>query len=197
VGSGSQKGYMIPPGMAFVSVSKKAWKAYETAKIPKFYLDLGKYKKETDQDSSPFTPPINMMYGLQASLQMMQREGLKGIFQRHQRLTQATRAAMKALNLPLFAADEYASFAITAVAPVSVEAEKIRSLMKKQFDIALAGGQDHLNGKIFRVGHLGFVSERDILSAIASLECTLKELGYEGANAGAGVAAAATVFASP
>ena len=197
VGSGSQKGYMIPPGMAFVSVSKKAWKAYETAKIPKFYLDLGKYKKETDQDSSPFTPPINMMYGLQASLQMMQREGLKGIFQRHQRLTQATRAAMKALNLPLFAADEYASFAITAVAPVSVEAEKIRSLMKKQFDIALAGGQDHLNGKIFRVGHLGFVSERDILSAIAALECTLKELGYEGANAGAGVAAAATVFASP
>jgi aspartate aminotransferase-like enzyme len=103
---------------------------------------------------------------------------------------------MKALNLPLFAADSSASYAITAVAPATVDAEKIRSLMKKQFDIALAGGQDHLSGKIFRVGHLGFVSERDILSAIAALEVTLKELGYDGANSGAGVAAAATVFAT-
>lgn len=196
VGSGSQKGYMIPPGMAFVSVSQKAWKAYETAKIPKFYLDLGKYKKDTDKDSSPFTPPVNMMYGLQASFGIMRREGLEKIFQRHERLTQATRSAMKALNLPLFAPDDCASRAITAVAPATVDAEKIRSVMKKQFDIALAGGQDHLSGKIFRVGHLGFVSERDILSAIAALECTLTELGYEGAAAGAGVAAAAAVLAA-
>jgi aspartate aminotransferase-like enzyme len=195
VGSGSQKGYMIPPGMAFVSVSAKAWQAYETAKIPKFYFDLGKYKKETDKDSSPFTPPVNMMYGLQASLEMMYQEGLENIFKRHARLTQATRAAMQALNLPLYAPDSCASYAITAVAPVAVEAEKIRSLMKKKYDIALAGGQDHLSGKIFRIGHLGFVSERDILSAIAALESTLKELGYDGATLGAGVAAAAAVFA--
>jgi aspartate aminotransferase-like enzyme len=195
VGSGSQKGYMIPPGLGFVAVSPKAWKAYETAKIPRFYLDLKKYKKATDDNSSPFTPPVNLMYGLQASLQMMKAEGLASIFARHHRLTQATRGAVQALGLPLFASDEAASPAITAVAPIGVESEKIRSVMKKRYDIALAGGQDHLKGKIFRIGHLGFVSDRDILAAIAALEATLVELGYDGFTLGAGVAAAARVFA--
>ncbi len=196
VGSGSQKGYMIPPGLAFVSVSPKAWKAYETAKIPRFYLDLGKYKKSTDENSSPFTPPVNLMYGLQAALQMMKREGLESIFARHQKLTKATRAGMQALGLPLFAPDHAASTAITAVAPIGVDAEKIRSTLRKQFDIAVAGGQDHLKGKIFRIGHLGFASERDILTVIAAIEATLIELGYDGVTAGAGVAAAAGVLAA-
>jgi aspartate aminotransferase-like enzyme len=196
VASGSQKGYMIPPGLGFVAISPKAWEAYKTAKIPRFYLDLGKYKKATDQDSSPFTPPVNLMFGLQAALKMMKAEGLDNIFARHQRLTQATRAAVKALGLPLFAADSAASPAITAVAPIGVEAEQIRSVMKKRFDIALAGGQDHLKGKIFRIGHLGFVCDRDILAAISSLEATLIELGYEGFTPGAGIAAAARVFAN-
>jgi aspartate aminotransferase-like enzyme len=194
VGSGSQKGYMIPPGLGFVSVSKKAWKAYETAKLPRFYLDLGKYKKATDEDSSPFTPPVNLMYGLQASLQMMRREGLAAIFARHQRLTQMTRAGMRALNLPLYAADSCASTAITAVAPTLVDAEKIRSTLNKKFDIAVAGGQDHLKGKIFRIGHLGFASERDILTVIAAIEATLIELGVESVTPGVGVAAAASVM---
>jgi aspartate aminotransferase-like enzyme len=196
VGSGSQKGYMIPPGLAFVSVSAKAWKAYESAKMPRFYLDLKKYKKATDENSSPFTPPVNLMYGLQASLQMMQAEGLDNIFARHQRHTQATRAAMKAMNLPLFAPDEAASPAITAVAPVTVDAEKIRGAMRTQFDIALAGGQDHLKGKIFRIGHLGFVCDRDILSCVGALESVLLGLGNSDATPGAGIAAAAQVFAS-
>jgi len=195
VGSGSQKGYMIPPGLAFVSVSAKAWKAYESAKMPRFYLDLKKYKKATDENSSPFTPPVNLMYGLQASLQMMQAEGLDNIFARHQRHTQATRAAMKAMNLPLFAPDDAASPAITAVAPVTVDAEKIRGAMRKQFDNALAGGQDHLKGKIFRIGHLGFVCDRDILSCIGALESVLLGLGNSDAIPGAGIAAAAQVFA--
>jgi len=194
VGSGSQKGYMLPPGLGFVSVSAKAWQAYKTAKIPRFYLDLGKYKKATDENSSPFTPAINLMYGLQASLQMLKAEGLESIFKRHQKATSATRAAMKALSLPLFAADDAASPAITAVAPTTVSAEKIRSVMKKRFDIALAGGQDHLEGKIFRMGHLGFVAERDILAAIASLEATLIELGDTTVTSGAGVAAAARIL---
>ena len=194
VASGSQKGYMLPPGLGFVSVSPKAWSAYKTAKIPRFYLDLGKYKKATDEDSSPFTPPVNLMYGLQASLQMLKAEGLESIFKRHSQATKATREAMKALSLPLLAADQAASPAITAVAPTTVEAEKIRSVMKKRFDIALAGGQDHLQGKIFRIGHLGFVCQRDILAAIASLEATLIDLGDTSVTPGAGVAAAARVL---
>ncbi len=195
VASGSQKGYMIPPGLGFVAVSPKAWEAYKTAKLPRYYLDLGKYRKATAKNTTPFTPPVNLIVALHATLRMMQAEGLESIFTRHQRLMNATRAAIKGLNLPLLTADSCASHAITAVAPSSVEAEQIRAIMKKQFDIALAGGQDHLKGKIFRIGHLGFVSERDILSAIASLEVALRELGYEGFTPGSGVAAAARVFA--
>jgi len=190
VASGSQKGYMLPPGLGFVAVSPKAWEAYKTAKLPRYYLDLGKYRKEAAKDSHPFTPPVNMFYGLQVALKMMQKEGLENIFARHQRQTNATRAAMRALNLPLLAPDHAASPAITAVAPVGVEAEKIRSIIKKRFDIVLAGGQDHLKGKIFRVGHLGFVSDRDILTAIGALEATLQELNYDFVP-GSGVSAAA------
>lgn len=195
VASGSQKGYMIPPGLGFVAVSPKAWDAYKTAKLPRFYLDLGAYRKSAAKNSNPFTPPVNLVIALQVALRMMKAEGLDSIFARHQRLMNATREAVRALSLPLFAPDEAASPAITAVAPVSVEAEQIRGVMKKHFDIALAGGQDHLKGKIFRIGHLGFVSDRDILAAIGALEATLRELGYDAMTPGAGVAAAARVFA--
>lgn len=190
VGSGSQKGYMIPPGLAFVSVSARAWAAYETATLPKFYLDLKPYKKTADKNSNPFTPPVNLFYALQAALRMMKKEGLESIFDRHGRQKQAARAAMRALNLPLYTADECGSPAITAVMPQQVDAEQIRSVMKKRFDIILAGGQDHLKGKIFRIGHLGFVSDCDLLTAVGALEATLVELGYDQFSSGAGIAAA-------
>lgn len=192
--SGSQKGYMTPPGLGFVSVSPKAWEAYQSAKLPRFYLDLGVYKKAAANNINPFTPPVNVVVALQVALRMMQAEGLDSIFARHQRLMKATREALKALSLPLFAADEVASPAITAVAPVSIESEQIRAVMQQRFNIALAGGQDHLKGKIFRIGHLGFVSDRDILCLIAALEATLQELGYESLVPGAGVVAAARVM---
>ncbi|MEH2395113.1 MAG: alanine--glyoxylate aminotransferase family protein [Nostoc sp.] len=194
VASGSQKGYMIPPGLGFVSVSPKAWEAYKTAKLPKYYLDLGKYRKATAKNTTPFTPPVNLIVALHTTLRIMKEEGLESIFARHERLKNATRAAIQGLNLPLLAADSSASPAITAVAPQGIEPDKIRSLMKKRFDIALAGGQDHLTNKIFRIGHLGFVSDRDILSCIASLEVTLRELGYEDFTPGSGIAAAVRVF---
>lgn len=194
VASGSQKGYMLPPGLGFVAVSPKAWEAYKTATLPKFYLDLGKYRKEAAKNSTPFTPPVNLYFGLQAALRMMQAEGLESIFARHQRHLTATRSAMKALGLPLFAPDHAASPAITSVAPVGVDAEKIRSVAKKRFDIALAGGQDHLKGKIFRIGHLGFVCDRDILAAISVIEAALIELHVDNFTSGAGVSAAASVL---
>jgi aspartate aminotransferase-like enzyme len=194
IGSGSQKGFMLPPGLGFVAVSPKAWEAYKTAKLPRYYLDLGKYRKDAAKNSTPFTPPVNMFFGLQVALKMMQAEGLENIFARHQRQMNATRSAMKALGLPLFAADGCSSPAITAVAPANVDAEQVRSILRKKFDIAMAGGQDHLKGKIFRVGHLGFVSDRDILTAVSSLEAALIELGAE-FTPGAGVAAAARALA--
>ncbi|MEM6611093.1 MAG: alanine--glyoxylate aminotransferase family protein [Cyanobacteria bacterium P01_C01_bin.72] len=191
VASGSQKGYMIPPGMGFLAVSDKAWQAYETCKFPRFYMDLGKYKKSNAKNSTPFTPPINLMFGLQTALEMMQREGLENIFARHTRLTNATRAAAKAIGLELLAPDDAASTAVTAIKADNAEA--IRSTMRQKFDIALAGGQDHLKGKIFRIGHLGFISDRDVLMTISCLEATLTELGHDFAPK-SGVKAAAAVL---
>ena len=196
IASGSQKAYMIPPGLGFVAVGPKAWEAYKTAKLPRYYLDLGKYRKDAAKNTTPFTPPVNMFFALQVTLQMMKAEGLENIFARHKRLMTTTRAAVQALGLPLFAADGCASPAITSVMPpAEVDAQKIRTLMKKRFDIALADGQDHLKGKIFRIGHLGFVCDRDILAAISALEVVLREMGYEGFTPGAGVAAAAKLLA--
>ncbi len=192
--SGSQKGFMIPPGLGFVTVSPKAWEAYKTAKLPRYYMDLGKYSKGAAKNTTPFTPPVNLIFALQAALNMMKAEGLENIFARHHRQMQATRAAVTAMGLPLYAPEGHGAPAITAVAPTTVEAEQIRSVMKKKFDIVLAGGQDDLKGKIFRIGHLGFVCDRDILTAIAALEATLIELGHTEFTPGAGVAAAAKIL---
>jgi aspartate aminotransferase-like enzyme len=192
--SGSQKGFMIPPGLGFVTVSPKAWDAYKVAKLPRYYMDLGKYSKGAAKNTTPFTPPVNLIFALQAALTMMKTEGLENIFARHLRHMHATRAAITAMGLALYAPDGHGSPAITAVAPTTVDAEQIRSVMKKKFDIVLAGGQDDLKGKIFRIGHLGFVCDRDILTALGALEATITELGHTGFTPGAGVAAAAKVL---
>lgn len=187
VASGSQKGYMIPPGLGFVAVSNKAWEAAKTANLPRYYLDLGKARKDAQKNSTPFTTSVNMVVALQTALTMMQTEGLEQIFTRHQRHCRATRAAAKAMGLALFADDTCGSASITAIA--TPEAEKIRATIKKHFDIVMAGGQDHLNGQVFRIGHLGFVSDRDILTAVSALEATLQILGH-GITTGTGTTAA-------
>ncbi|WP_041429234.1 alanine--glyoxylate aminotransferase family protein [Synechococcus sp. PCC 7502] len=195
VASGSQKGYMIPPGLGFVAVSDKAWEAYKASDLPKYYLDLGKARKDAKKNSTPFTTSVNMVVALQAALKIMEAEGLENIFARHLRHRNATRAAAKALGLSLYAgADNYASPSITAIA--TPDAEKIRSTIKKHFDIVMAGGQDHLNGSVFRIGHLGFVSDRDILTAISALEGTLQILGHTGFTSGAGIGAAISALNS-
>jgi aspartate aminotransferase-like enzyme len=191
IGSGSQKGYMMPPGLSFVAMSERAWEAYGRSDLPKFYLDLGKYRKSAKADSNPFTPAINLYFALQAALEMMQAEGLEAIVARHDRHRRATQAAMKAIGLPLYAAEGHGSPAITAVAPEGIDAESLRKEVRKRFDILLAGGQDHLKGHVFRIGHLGFVCDRDILTAVAAIEATLQDLGLGKAPTGAGVAAAA------
>jgi aspartate aminotransferase-like enzyme len=195
IGSGSQKGYMMPPGLSFVAMSEKAWGAYERSDLPKFYLDLGKYRKSAKADSNPFTPAINLYFALEAALEMMEKEGLNAIFGRHARHQRATTAAMKAIGLPLYAAEGHGSPAITAVAPEGIDAEVLRKEVKNRFDILLAGGQDHLKGHVFRIGHLGFVCDRDILTAVAAIEATLQDLGLSKTATGAGVAAAAAALA--
>ena len=177
IASGSQKGYMIPPGLSFVAMSKRAWEANSQSNLPKFYLDLNQYLKTVNKNSNPFTPAINLYFALEESLTMMQNEGLNNIFTRHARHQKATQEGIKAMGLNLFAKEKFGSPAITAVQPENIDAESIRKLIKDDFDILLAGGQDHLKGKIFRIGHLGFVNDRDIISVISALESTLDKMG--------------------
>lgn len=196
VASGSQKGYMMPPGLSFVAMSERAWQAYERSDLPKFYLDLGPYRKTAAKHSNPFTPAVNLYFALEAALEMMQAEGLEAIFTRHARHRTAAQAGMKAIGLTLYAAEGHGSPAITAVAPAGLDAEQLRKAVKDRFDILLAGGQDQLKGQVFRIGHLGFVSDRDVLTAVSAIEATLHALGQHKGSMGAGVAAAAEALNS-
>ncbi|KGG13357.1 Serine--glyoxylate aminotransferase [Prochlorococcus sp. MIT 0601] len=194
VASGSQKGYMLPPGLSFVSMSQKAWEANNRSDLPKFYLDLKPYKKTADKHSNPFTPGVNLYFALAEALEMMQEEGLENIFKRHKKHKEATEKAMQAIGLSLFAAENCGSPSITAVCSNDIDADIIRKYVKDNFDILLAGGQDHLKGKVFRIGHLGFVNDRDIISAIASIEIALNRLGIEKYPVGTGVNAASKIL---
>ena len=175
VASGSQKGYMIPPGLSFISVSEKAWKANELSNLPKFYLDLRSYKKSLLNNSNPFTPSVNLMFALDEALQMMREEGLQNIFQKHERHKRAISEAAKKLNLKLFADEKSLSPSITAIEAQNFDAESFRKSIQSKYGIQLAGGQDHLKGKIFRVGHLGYINDLDIISAITAIGLTLFE----------------------
>ena len=173
VASGSQKGYMIPPGLSFISMSEKAWQASEDSNLPKFYLNLKSYRKSLLSNSNPYTPAVNLVFALDESLKMMREEGLENIFARHNRHKLAVSNAAKTLNLNLFADEKHLSPAVTAIATDGIDAEEFRKKIKNKFDILLAGGQDHLKGEIFRVGHLGYVNDRDIISVISAISNTL------------------------
>jgi len=177
VASGSQKGYMIPPGLSFIAMSQKAWDAAEKSNLPKFYLNLKSYRKSLLSNSNPYTPAVNLVFALDEALKMMREEGLDNIFLRHNKHKLAMSNAMKALNLKLFANEKYLSPSITAIKTEGMDAEEFRKTIKKNFDILLAGGQDHLKGKIFRVGHLGYVNDRDIITVVSAISNTLLNLG--------------------
>jgi len=177
VASGSQKGYMIPPGLSFIAISQKAWEAAEKSNLPKFYLNLKSYRKSLSTNSNPYTPAVNLVFALDESLKMMREEGLDNIFLRHNKHKLAMSSAVKALNLKLFADEKYLSPSITAIKTEGIDAEEFRKTIKNNFDILLAGGQDHLKGKIFRVGHLGYVNDRDIITVVSAMGNTLLNLG--------------------
>ncbi len=177
VASGSQKGYMIPPGLSFITMSQKAWEAAEKSNLPKFYLNLKSYRKSLSSNSNPYTPAVNLVFALDEALKMMRDEGLENIFLRHNKHKLAMSNAVKVLNLKLFANEKYLSPSVTAIKTEGMDAEQLRKTIKDKFDILLAGGQDHLKGKIFRVGHLGYVNDRDIITIISAISNTLMSLG--------------------
>jgi len=161
--TGSQKGWMVPPGLAMVSVSNEAWKAHSEAKMPRFYWDFTQAKNYLEKGQTPWTPAVSIFYGLKVSLDMLIAEGASNIFARHARIAQFTRDGVKSLGLPLFADEKYASNTITAVkAPDNLNVSKLLQILRDEHDVILAGGQGSLSGKIFRIGHLGWVTEDDI-----------------------------------
>ena len=185
--TGSQKGLMIPPGLAFVALSQRAITAIETAKLPRFYFDLKKALKSYQDNDTPWTPAVSLVIGVDAALQKIVEEGIENVWARHQRLANAIRAGVVGCGLKLFS--EFPSYAVTPVwVPDGVEWKKFNKILKGKYGITIAGGQDDFKDKIFRISHLGYYDELNMISMIGALELTLKECGHA-FDMGAGVKA--------
>ena len=179
--SGSQKGFMVPPGLAFLTANERAWKVYEECRHPSFYFDWSAYKKAVQGDTTPFTPAVNLIIGLREALRMIKEEDIENMNRRHYRHAMALRRALRAMNLELLVKDDKnASWSITSILPPEgISVPDIRSAMKNDYDIVVANGQNQLKDKIFRMGTLGFVSDRDLIMAVGALEAVLDKLGHK------------------
>jgi len=186
--AGSQKGLMIPPGLAFVSVSEKAQKFMENSKLPKYYFSWKKSLKNLDKNTTPWTPGISLIMQINEALKLIKAEGLENVFKRHSRLSKAIREAMLALNLEIY--NKNTGDTCTAVkVPEGIDGEKMVKICRDKFMVTLTGGQDQLKGKIFRISAMGNVNENDLMLGVTVVERVLSELGYK-FNKGSGVAAA-------
>jgi aspartate aminotransferase-like enzyme len=191
--AGSQKALMLPPGLAFAALSDKAWELVGKSTLPKFYFDFQKELKNIKQNQSAYTPAVSLVIGLAESLRKIRTEGLENVFARHARLAKATREAMLALGLKLYAATAYSNAVTAVVAPPGVDGQKVVKILREKHNLTIAGGQDRAKGKIFRIAHLGFVDKFDVLMGVAAVEMTLQELGYA-VEMGKGVRAAMEVL---
>lgn len=190
---GSQKALALPPGLAFISLSPKAWKFAETSKLPKFYFDLKKEHKNIQVNQTAYTPAISLIIGLRKALQMLREEGLENLFARHERLAKATRAGMKALGLKLFAEQSPVNSLTAVLAPEGLDAQKVYKILQDKYNMTIAGGQDAAKGKIFRIAHLGWFDDLDMVTVISAVELALQELGHK-FELGSGVGAALKVL---
>ena len=191
--SGSQKALMLPPGLSFATLSDKAWRLVEKSTLPKYYFDFKKELKNTKKNQSSYTPAISLYVGLRETLRMIRSEGLEAVFHRHEKLAEATRRAVKALGLELYAPDS-PSDAVTAVKiPGGIDGEKLKDLFFEKFGITVAEGQDRAKGKIIRIAHLGYYERLDMVMVISALEMLLKEMGHS-FELGAGVKAAEEIL---
>ena len=167
----SQKGWMVPPGMAMVSVSKEAWQAHAKAKMPRFNWDFARAQKYLEIGQTPWTPAVSIVFGLSVALDMMLDEGLSNIIARHARVGDAAREGVKSLGLSLFPDEKYASNTVTAVSVRDgMDVKAMLKILREEYQIVLAGGQQSLQGKIFRIGHLGLITEEDIQEIISALK---------------------------
>lgn len=185
---GSQKAMMLPPGLAFLGVSAKAWKKIEAVKSPAYYFSLKAARKKLPDADTPYTPAITLICGLKKSLDMLLEEGMESVWRRHAVMARACRAGVKAMGLEIF--PERPSNALTVVKPPKgMDSELVAKTLEKEHGIKIAGGQDQLKGKVFRISHMGYVDMFDVLTTLAALEMTLSKLGHK-IEPGVGLAAA-------
>jgi aspartate aminotransferase-like enzyme len=189
---GSQKGMMIPPGLGYVCYGPRAWAAAEKARLPKFYFNLTKARASLEKGDTPFTPAISLVIAAHTAASMMAAEGREEVFARHQRNADAARTAVAALGLPLFA--EVPTNAVTAIAvPAGIDGGAVVKTMERRYGVKIAGGQDSLKGKIFRLGHIGHYDAGDILRLVGAFESSLSDHGHR-VESGTAVRAAQESF---
>lgn len=198
VASASQKALFSAPGITMVSVSEKAWKAIDKSVTPSYFFDLRRARKIYEEKRlTPYTSPTTTLYGLQEALQIIKEEGLENVLARHQLITKALRAGIKAIGLEPFVRDEKASKTVTAIkVPAGIDSAAIRNAMSKKYHVYIAGGLGEIAKSTFRIGHLGYIGRGEILNGVSALELALGEHGYDLQN-GKGVAAVQKVFAEP
>lgn len=183
---GSQKAFMLPPGLAFIALSQKAWKFNKTSDLPNFYFDLKAALKSAEKNTTPWTPAVTLIIGLNEVLKRFRAEGLDNLHNRHANLSHASREALKAMNMELFAKESHSTALTVGIAPESIGAGPIVKGLKENFGMTIAGGQDQAKGKIFRFSHIGDIEAADTIAIISAIESTLKSLGHD-FNFGAGV----------
>ena len=191
--TGSQKALALPPGLALVGLSEKAWKFNENSSIPRFYFDFKKERKNLANDTSAYTPAVSLVIGLRRVLLDIKEEGLESVYRRHDRLARATRAAAKGLGLKIVAPDSPADSSTGIFLPEGMDGGKLFKFIRDDMGVTLAGGQDQWKGKIVRIAHLGYIDSFDIIIAISALEMALKKMGHNVAL-GKGVAAAQEIL---
>ena len=192
--SGSQKGWMAPPGVALVAVGERAWEQQARSRAPRFYFDWEAAKEFLAKGATPFTPAVSVFFAMQEGLRMLEEEGLDNVYSRHRRLADATAAGLEALGFRLFAAEGFRSATVTgATPPEGLDVAAFRKLLNQKYGVVIAGGQGKMTGKMIRVGHLGAVSEGDIVQVLWAIEQALEDLDIAPAE-GRGLAAAGVVL---
>lgn len=196
--SGSQKGWMAPPGIALVSISERAWAQQAKARSPRFYFDWRESKVWAEKGMTPFTPAIPVVFALQEGLRMLEEEGLDKVYERHARLARATQAGLEALGFRLFAQEGFRSHTVTAaVPPPGLDVAALRTLLNEKYGVVIAGGQGKMSGKMVRVGHLGAVAEGDVVQVLWAIEQALEQLDIAPADGRSVAAATASLQGVP
>lgn len=180
VASASQKGWMLPPGLAFISFSKKAWEANARAEMPRFYFDLSQYSTYFEIGQPPYTPSLSCMFALDLALERIKAEGLARVFERHAEIGSLTREGIHKLGLSLFPHQTVASDTVTAISvPTSVNAAQLLQDLRQDHNVVLAGGQQSLSGKIIRIGHMGFCTEDEIQETLLAIKAALLKQNFQ------------------